>query len=233
MDWKLDLYTKVAPASSRRTRSSRPIPPACRSPSSSDVLPEEIKPRFCGIHFFNPPRYMSAGRAHPDPGDAPRDVLDQLESVRHDGARQGRRAREGHPELRRQSRRHRRHARHDHRGGEVRPELRPRRRPHRQEAGPREFERHVPHRGRRRPRHHGATSSGRCRTISPTTRSTQSYATPAVARPPDRAGRARLRRAVPASTRRPARRSSASTPPRGDLCRRAARKADRAGRRAS
>jgi 3-hydroxyacyl-CoA dehydrogenase len=24
----------------------------------SEALPEEIKPRFCGIHFFNPPRYM-------------------------------------------------------------------------------------------------------------------------------------------------------------------------------
>ncbi len=25
----------------------------------SEALPEEIKPRFCGIHFFNPPRYMA------------------------------------------------------------------------------------------------------------------------------------------------------------------------------
>ena len=32
MDWKLDLYTKIAPAS-RRTRSSRATPRACRSPS--------------------------------------------------------------------------------------------------------------------------------------------------------------------------------------------------------
>ena len=25
----------------------------------SEALPESIKPRFCGIHFFNPPRYMA------------------------------------------------------------------------------------------------------------------------------------------------------------------------------
>ncbi len=26
--------------------------------SLSDVLPEKLRPRFCGLHFFNPPRYM-------------------------------------------------------------------------------------------------------------------------------------------------------------------------------
>ena len=44
---------------SRRTRSSLATPRACRSPSCREALPEEIKPRFCGIHFFNPPRYMA------------------------------------------------------------------------------------------------------------------------------------------------------------------------------
>jgi 3-hydroxyacyl-CoA dehydrogenase len=57
MDWKLDLYKKIAPfvaphaivASNTSGLSITKL---------SEVLPEEIKPRFCGIHFFNPPRYM-------------------------------------------------------------------------------------------------------------------------------------------------------------------------------
>ena len=57
MDWKLDLYTKIAPhlaphaivASNTSGLSITKL---------SEALPESIKPRFCGIHFFNPPRYM-------------------------------------------------------------------------------------------------------------------------------------------------------------------------------
>jgi len=57
MDWKLDLYKKIAPyvaptaivASNTSGLSITKL---------SEVLPEELKPRFCGIHFFNPPRYM-------------------------------------------------------------------------------------------------------------------------------------------------------------------------------
>ena len=57
MDWKLDLYRKIAPfvaphaivASNTSGLSITKL---------SEALPEEIKPRFCGIHFFNPPRYM-------------------------------------------------------------------------------------------------------------------------------------------------------------------------------
>ena len=26
--------------------------------SSAEVLPEQLRHRFCGVHFFNPPRYM-------------------------------------------------------------------------------------------------------------------------------------------------------------------------------
>ena len=57
MDWKLDLYRKIAPfvaphailASNTSGLSITQL---------SEALPEEMKPRFCGIHFFNPPRYM-------------------------------------------------------------------------------------------------------------------------------------------------------------------------------
>jgi 3-hydroxyacyl-CoA dehydrogenase len=57
MDWKLDLYKKIAPFVAPHT-----IVASNTSGLSitklSEVLPEELKPRFCGIHFFNPPRYM-------------------------------------------------------------------------------------------------------------------------------------------------------------------------------
>ena len=45
----------------------------------SEVLPEEIKPRFCGIHFFNPPRYMALVELIATPTTEP-EVLDQLEA---------------------------------------------------------------------------------------------------------------------------------------------------------
>jgi 3-hydroxyacyl-CoA dehydrogenase len=57
MDWKQDLYRKIAPFVS--------VDAVLASNTSglginalSDVLPEELRHRFCGVHFFNPPRYM-------------------------------------------------------------------------------------------------------------------------------------------------------------------------------
>ncbi len=58
MDWKLDLYKKIAP---------HVAPHAILASNTSglsitklsEALPEEMKHRFCGIHFFNPPRYMA------------------------------------------------------------------------------------------------------------------------------------------------------------------------------
>ncbi|MCR5866656.1 3-hydroxyacyl-CoA dehydrogenase NAD-binding domain-containing protein [Aquincola sp. J276] len=78
MDWKLDLYQKIAPflaphaivASNTSGLSITKL---------SEVLPEEIKPRFCGIHFFNPPRYMSLVELIPTPTTQP-EILDQLET---------------------------------------------------------------------------------------------------------------------------------------------------------
>ncbi|XHS78646.1 3-hydroxyacyl-CoA dehydrogenase/enoyl-CoA hydratase family protein [Burkholderiaceae bacterium UC74_6] len=77
MDWKLDLYTKIAPfvaphaivASNTSGLSITKL---------SEVLPENIKPRFCGIHFFNPPRYMYLVELINTPTTQP-EVLDQLE----------------------------------------------------------------------------------------------------------------------------------------------------------
>jgi len=78
MDWKLDLYTRIAPFVA---------PHAIVASNTSGlsitklaaVLPEEIKPRFCGIHFFNPPRYMYLVELIPTPTTQPH-ILDQLEA---------------------------------------------------------------------------------------------------------------------------------------------------------
>src|SRR5690606_32676265 len=57
MDWKQDLYRKIAPFV--------PAHAVLASNTSglginklAEVLPEQLRPRFCGVHFFNPPRYM-------------------------------------------------------------------------------------------------------------------------------------------------------------------------------
>jgi 3-hydroxyacyl-CoA dehydrogenase len=78
MDWKLDLYKKIAPhvpahaivASNTSGLSITKL---------AEALPEEIKPRFCGIHFFNPPRYMALVELIPTPTTQPT-ILDQLET---------------------------------------------------------------------------------------------------------------------------------------------------------
>ncbi len=78
MDWKRDLYAKVAPhiaphaivASNTSGLSIRQL---------ADALPDAIQSRFCGIHFFNPPRYMQLVELIPTPGTDPT-ILDQLET---------------------------------------------------------------------------------------------------------------------------------------------------------
>jgi len=57
MDWKADLYRKVAPHLGEHT-----IFASNTSGLSinrlADAFPQELRSRFCGVHFFNPPRYM-------------------------------------------------------------------------------------------------------------------------------------------------------------------------------
>jgi 3-hydroxyacyl-CoA dehydrogenase len=78
MDWKLALYTLIAPALAPHA-----IVASNTSGLSitklSEVLPDSIKPRFCGIHFFNPPRYMALVELINTP-TTQADVLDQLEA---------------------------------------------------------------------------------------------------------------------------------------------------------
>ena len=78
MDWKLDLYQKIA-----ASLAPHAIVASNTSGLSitklSEALPESIKPRFCGIHFFNPPRYMALVELINTPTTTP-EVLDQLEA---------------------------------------------------------------------------------------------------------------------------------------------------------
>ena len=78
MDWKQDLYRKIAPF----------VPAHAILASNTSglginalagVLPEELKHRFCGVHFFNPPRYMHLAELIPAQTTDPA-VLDALET---------------------------------------------------------------------------------------------------------------------------------------------------------
>lgn len=78
MDWKQDLYRKIAP--------HVPAHAVLASNTSglginalADVLPEELRHRFCGVHFFNPPRYMHLAELIPAK-TTDKAVLDGLET---------------------------------------------------------------------------------------------------------------------------------------------------------
>ncbi|MEN3355544.1 MAG: 3-hydroxyacyl-CoA dehydrogenase, partial [Betaproteobacteria bacterium] len=78
MDWKADLYRKVAPHLGENT-----IFASNTSGLSinrlAESFPAEIRQRFCGVHFFNPPRYMHLVELIPAvTTDAA--LLDQLET---------------------------------------------------------------------------------------------------------------------------------------------------------
>ena len=58
MEWKLDLYAKVAPYL-RADAIFASNTSGLSINSLSEGMPAEARARFCGIHFFNPPRYMA------------------------------------------------------------------------------------------------------------------------------------------------------------------------------
>jgi 3-hydroxyacyl-CoA dehydrogenase len=78
MDWKLDLYRKVAPhiaphavfASNTSGLSITKL---------SEALDSGLRSRFCGVHFFNPPRYMHLVELIPTSATDPK-LLDELEA---------------------------------------------------------------------------------------------------------------------------------------------------------
>ena len=77
-DWKLDLYRRVggfiAPGAIFATNTS-----GLSIAELSRGLPEALRARFCGVHFFNPPRYMHLVELIPTPDTDP-GILDQLET---------------------------------------------------------------------------------------------------------------------------------------------------------
>ena len=77
-DWKADLYRKIAPFVN---------PQAYLTSNTSGLsiqglahaLPEDLQVRFCGVHFFNPPRYMHLVELIAQPQTDPA-LLDELET---------------------------------------------------------------------------------------------------------------------------------------------------------
>jgi 3-hydroxyacyl-CoA dehydrogenase len=57
MDWKLDLYKKIAPHVSK-TAVLASNTSGLSINGLAEALPEDMRHRFTGVHFFNPPRYM-------------------------------------------------------------------------------------------------------------------------------------------------------------------------------
>jgi len=78
IDLKADLFARIAPHLG---------PDAVVATNTSGLsvgslaatLPESIRPRFCGIHFFNPPRYMHLVELIPGP-ETDEDLLDTIET---------------------------------------------------------------------------------------------------------------------------------------------------------
>ena len=78
MDIKLSLYSKIAPFVNERAVVASNTS-GLSITKLSEALPETLKPRFCGIHFFNPPRYMHLVELIPTSSTDPA-TMDMLES---------------------------------------------------------------------------------------------------------------------------------------------------------
>ncbi len=77
MDIKRELYRRIAPHLAPRTVLASNTSGLSIGTLAAE-LPEALRPRFCGVHFFNPPRYMHLVELIPHQGTDPA-VLDALE----------------------------------------------------------------------------------------------------------------------------------------------------------
>ena len=78
MDWKQDLYRKIAPyVADHAVLASNTSGLGINK--LAQALPEQLRHRFCGVHFFNPPRYMHLAELIPAAG-TDRAVLEGLET---------------------------------------------------------------------------------------------------------------------------------------------------------
>ncbi len=78
LDWKRDLYHRLAPAL-RPDAYIASNTSGLSITSLSEALPESLRHRFCGVHFFNPPRYMTLVELIPTAQTEPA-MLDSLET---------------------------------------------------------------------------------------------------------------------------------------------------------
>ena len=79
LDWKRDLYEKIAPHLAPATILASNTSGLSLAALSAAV-PERLRPRFCGVHFFNPPRYMHLVELIAAPQTDP-ELLDGLEAL--------------------------------------------------------------------------------------------------------------------------------------------------------
>ena len=78
LDWKKDLYAKILPYVNKNAVLASNTSGLSIN-SLADVLDESLHHRFCGVHFFNPPRYMHLAELIPCK-DTDKAVLEGLES---------------------------------------------------------------------------------------------------------------------------------------------------------
>ncbi|HUH41433.1 MAG TPA: 3-hydroxyacyl-CoA dehydrogenase family protein, partial [Castellaniella sp.] len=78
LDWKRDLYQKLAPALGPHTILATNTS-GLSIAELSQALPPGLRSRFCGLHFFNPPRYMPLVELIPTRATDPA-LLDHLET---------------------------------------------------------------------------------------------------------------------------------------------------------
>ena len=77
IDWKEDLYRKVGPHLGERTVFATNTSGLSIN-RLAESFPPELRSRFCGVHFFNPPRYMHLVELIPAAQTDPA-LLDELE----------------------------------------------------------------------------------------------------------------------------------------------------------
>jgi len=77
-DWKEQLYKKIAPHLGEKTILATNTS-GLSIQGLADTLPKSLREKFCGIHFFNPPRYMHLVELIPCK-DTNKSLLDVLET---------------------------------------------------------------------------------------------------------------------------------------------------------
>ena len=78
LDWKTALYARIAPYLHKRAMLATNTS-GLSLRLLAQAVPAAVRPRFCGLHFFNPPRYMPLVELIPSPETDPA-ILDLLET---------------------------------------------------------------------------------------------------------------------------------------------------------